>query len=449
MAPTQHAMFTSSSDSNDSPIPNTRWNEKRAWLRQSRDFAEPGPPPDGGWESWSQVLGGFIVVFLCWGFILSFGLFQTFYASQDYIDASQSAISWIGSIQIFLLMAIGAYSGSASDSGYFRLTTIVGQCLFVFGIFMTSVSREYYQLVLSHGVTTGIGMGLFFIPTMSVVSTYWTSKRKSLAIGCMLCGAAVGGMLLPTMFNSLLPRIGVGWTLRTFGFIAAVLFGCAQVLLKKRLPPKDEVRILDFEALKDLKFILFVVGSFLNFLGLYFAFFFIGSYVRNVLGVSFSRSNMILLVINGTGIPGRLIPMWLADQRQWTGIRPVTVQIPLNLATSILLFAWIAVKDESSAYIFAAFYGFAANAVQSLFPATLADMTSDPRKIGAQIGWGFTISSFSCLTGNPIGGILVQADGGEYTYAQIYAGICTMCGCAVVTVVAWLRIKEQQKIDAG
>lgn len=423
--------------------------EKTSWLRQSKASPNPGPPPDGGWVAWRAVLGGFIVVFLCWGFINSFGLFQTFYTSQPHIDASQSDISWIGSIQIFLLMFVGAYSGSASDIGYFRLTSIAGMFFFVLGVFMASISHTYWQLVLSHGVCTGLGMGLCFIPTMSVVSTYWSPSRKSLAIGCMLCGAAVGGMIFPVLFDNLLPRIGFGWTLRVFGFIAVALFGCSQILLEKRLPPKDGVRILDYEALKDGVFDLFVLGSFINFLGLYFAFFFIGSYARNVLGLDFSQSNNLLLVINGTGIPGRLIPMWLADQRQWRGIRPATVQIPLNLITSILLFSWISVHDERTLYVFAAFYGFVANAVQSLFPATLADMTRDPRKAGAQLGWGFTIGSFACLTGNPIGGLLVQTGDGAYTYAQIYGGACTMCGCAIVAAVAWLRSHQPQGVDIG
>jgi len=423
--------------------------EKTSWLRQSKDFPDPGPPPDGGWAAWKAVFGGFIVVFLCWGFINSYALFQTYYTSQPYINASTSDISWIGSIQIFLLMFVGAYSGSASDTGYFRLTSVAGIVLFVLGVFMASISHSYWQLLLSHGVCTGLGMGLMFIPTMSVVSTYWSPNRKSLAIGCMLCGAAVGGMVLPILFTNLLPEIGFGWSLRVFGFIAIVLFACSQILLKKRLPPKDGVSILDIEALKDGVFDLFVLGSFINFLGLYFAFFFIATYARNVLGMSFSRSNNLILVINGTGIPGRLFPMWLADQRQWKGIRPVTVQIPVNLISSILLFSWTAVHDERSLYIFAAFYGFFANAVQSLFPATLADMTLDPRKTGAQLGWGFTIGSFSCLTGNPIGGVLIENAGGSFKNAQIYAGTCTMCGCAIVATVAWLRIRQQQTLSSS
>lgn len=272
----------------------------------------------------------------------------------------------------------------------------------------------------------------------------WSAKRRSLALGIMLCGASVGGICLPLIFNSLLPQVGFGWTMRVFGFIAIACFSAAQLLLKKRVPPKDSVQILEFEVLKDGIFDLFVVGSFINFLGLYVPFFFIGSYARNVLGLSFARSNFLLLAINGTGVPGRLIPMWLADQRQWKGIRPITVQIPMSFLTSILLFAWTGVRDEKSAYVFAAFYGFCGNAVQSLFPATLADMTIDHKKTGAQIGWAFTLTSFACLTGNPIGGRLVSLGGGNYLYAQVYAATCTLVGSSLISAVAWLRFRRDK-----
>lgn len=421
--------------------------EKLGLARQSKTFEHPGPPPDGGWIAWRQVLGGFLVVTLCWGLINTFGFFQTYYTSLPHINASASDISWIGSIQVFLLMFVGAYSGSASDAGYYRLTSFAGAFLFVFGVFMTSISTKYYQLLLAHGFCVGLGNGLIFIPTMSVVATYFSPKRKSLAIGSILCGSAVGGIVFPLMFDRLLPRVGFGWSLRIFGFIAIVLFTCSQLLLKKRLPPKDGGKILDFEALKDKVFVLFVLASFINFLGVYFAFFFIAAYARDILGLSFTKATNILLVINGAGIPGRLIPLWLADQRQWRGIRPITVQIPVNLIVAALFFAWIGVKTEKSAYIFAAFYGFVGNAIQSLFPANLADMTLDPRRTGSQVGWGFTIGSFSGLIGVPISSVLVQADDGAYLYAQIYAGICALCGFCIIIVVAWLRLRRQEQVE--
>lgn len=42
----------------------------------SRISIDPGPPPDGGLEAWTQAFMGHLVVFNTWGFVNSFGVFQ-------------------------------------------------------------------------------------------------------------------------------------------------------------------------------------------------------------------------------------------------------------------------------------------------------------------------------------------------------------------------------------
>lgn len=415
-------------------------------INSAMPINEPGTPPDWSWPAAAQVLGGHLVVFLCWGFINSFGLFQTYYAAESSINASPSNIAWIGSLQIFLLMFVGAYSGSASESGYFRITTLLGSFLFIFGVFMTSICDKFWQLLLTHGICVGIGNGLLFIPTVSVVATYFSPRRKSLAIGIVLCGTGTGGIVIPEMISRLLPIIGFGWSVRAFGLIALVLCAVSQCLLRKRLPPKEGKRILEFEALKDGLFVMFITGAFLNFLALYFGLTFVGTYARNILGLSFTQSINLVLVVNGTGIPGRLFLMWLADQRQLRGVRPLTIYLPVNLMTSVLLFSWIGVTNIGGLYVFAAFYGFFAGALQSLYNATLADLAVDPKKTGAQMGWGFTIDSFAMLIGNPIAGVLLQSGNGKYLSAQLFAAACMLGGFLVACSVAFGKMRKERSL---
>jgi MFS family permease len=213
-------------------------------------------PPNGGWEAWSQVLGGHIVTFFIWGFITSFGMFQAYYTATGV--SSPSNISWIGSLMIFFLMLIPVWSGSAADVGHFKLVLRMGMLLWVVGIFTTSMCREYWQFLLAQGLCVGFANGLMFVPTMSVVSTYFDPSRRSLAIGLILCGSATGGMVFPIMLNRLFGAIGFGWAVRTFGFMALVLLVLAERLLKKRLPPKDSAKLFEPKELKDIVFVLFV-----------------------------------------------------------------------------------------------------------------------------------------------------------------------------------------------
>jgi hypothetical protein len=214
------------------------------------------PPPNGGWEAWSQVLGGHIVTFFVWGFITSFGMFQAYYTATGV--SSSSNLSWIGSLMIFFLMLIPIWSGSAADVGHFKLVLRMGILLWVVGIFATSVCRKYWQFLLVQGLCIGVANGLMFVPTMSVVSTYFDPSRRSLAIGLILCGSATGGMIFLIILNRLFSIVGFGWAVRTFGFMALVLLLLAERSLKKRLPPKDSMKLFEPSELKDIVFVLFL-----------------------------------------------------------------------------------------------------------------------------------------------------------------------------------------------
>jgi hypothetical protein len=250
---TYQSIDTASSQARDPAVPGKQ--DPKSTLDITR-VSSIGPPPNGGWEAWSQVLGGHIVTFFVWGFITSFGMFQAYYTSTGV--SSPSNISWIGSLMIFFLMLIPVWSGSAADVGHFKLVLRMGMLLWVVGIFTTSVCREYWQFLLAQGLCIGVANGLMFVPTMSVVSTYFDPSRRSFAIGLVLCGSATGGMIFPIMLNRLFGIIGFEWAVRTFGFMAFVLLLLAEQLLKKRLPPKDSMKLFEPSELKDIVFVLFV-----------------------------------------------------------------------------------------------------------------------------------------------------------------------------------------------
>lgn len=166
---------------------------------------DPGPPPDGGTTAWLQVLAGHLMCFVTWGLITSFGVFQSYY--EEILGVVPSAVSWIGTMQIFTLLLIGTFSGRASDAGLVHEAVFLGTVLIVFGIFMTSLSTQYYQLFLSQGICVGLGMGILYMPGLSVPASYFKDK-KSLAVGLIASGAGSGGLVYPAMVQQLLPRIG-------------------------------------------------------------------------------------------------------------------------------------------------------------------------------------------------------------------------------------------------
>ena len=81
--------------------------------------------------------------------------FQTYYETNPYWKASPSNISWIGSIQAFLLLLVGVFTGPVYDAGYFRHLIITGAILIPLGFMMTSLAREYWQVMLAQAFTIG------------------------------------------------------------------------------------------------------------------------------------------------------------------------------------------------------------------------------------------------------------------------------------------------------
>lgn len=392
-----------------------------------------GPPPDGGLQAWMQVALGHFIIFNTWGYINSFGVFQTYYTTA--LNRSPSDISWVGSIQIFLLFFVGTFSGRATDAGYFRFTLTVGATLECFCIFMTSLCTEYWQLFLAQGLGQGIWCGLMFCPTLALISTYFT-KRRSIALGIVASGSATGGLVFPAVVMRLLPRIGFAWTMRTLGLISLVTLLPCLIFFKQRLPPRASGPLVDWAAFTELPYLLFAVGMFLNFLGLYVAFFYVGSFSRNIIGVSETTSINLLLVMNGVGMVGRLVPNFMADR--FTG--PLNLLIPFSCATAIVAYCWSAVSSMEGLWIFAAFYGFAAAGIQSLFPATLSTLTTDLKKIGVRMGMVLSVVAVAALIGSPIAGALIQRDDGEYLYAQMFMGSAIILGTLTLTAARVVRV---------
>lgn len=110
-----------------------------------------------GVKAWLKVLGCFIIFINTYGMASSFGVYQAYYESTALPHHSPSTISWIGTAQVFFLGFTGIVAGPLYDRGYVQSVLAVGCSLVVVGLFMLSLSTEYYQILLSQGVCIGIG----------------------------------------------------------------------------------------------------------------------------------------------------------------------------------------------------------------------------------------------------------------------------------------------------
>lgn len=168
----------------DSVLPHNNISQEGSFQRGSTNLhvdAADFQPPNGGINSYLKVLGCFFICFITLGVASTFGSYQAYYETTLLPSYSSSAISWIGGTQLFLLSFIGTLSGAFYDRGYFRGVLLAGLTLIVLGFFMLSLSREYWQIMLTQGVCIGLGQfPPYVVPDRSGQSWYLLLSHRRL-----------------------------------------------------------------------------------------------------------------------------------------------------------------------------------------------------------------------------------------------------------------------------
>jgi MFS family permease len=400
---------------------------KTITARSNAAITDPGPPPDGGTRAWTQAFMGHFVIFNTWGMISTFGVFQSYYTTD--LGLEPSAVSWIGSVQMLGHFSLGMFTGRLFDAGYFYWSVVPGMLLSALGIFMTSLCTKYWQLFLAQGLVNGLGNGMQFAPSLSLVSTYF-ARNRSVALAIMASGSATGGLVYPTIARQLLPKIGFPWTVRVMGFIMLAMGSLYCSLLRPRLPPRKSGPVLELSAFREAPYSLFLIAIFLICLGQYFAFYYISSFATNVLDLPYETAINVLLVLNGIGVLGRLVPSYFADK--YFGC--YNMLIPFCFISSTVLFFWPLVKSSSGLYGWAVCYGFFVSGFQGMFPAVLTSLTKDMSRVGTRNGMGLAIAGLGTLVGPPVAGALIQSASGEYLIAQMFGGATVFFGSIVLVL---------------
>ncbi|KAJ2984776.1 hypothetical protein NUW58_g5884 [Xylaria curta] len=396
----------------------------------------PADFPDGGLEAWLVVVGGSLILFCSFGIINCAGVFVQYYINGPLSNYSSSDITWITSLQSFLLTGSNLVMGRLFDSYGTRWILPIGTIVYAFGLMVLSLSTQYYQILLSQGVVCGIGAAAVFNCAANSTLT-WFFKYRAGALGIVVAGSSVGGIVLPILMSHLIPRIGFPWTVRILGFIVLLFCGIASFTVKSRLPPSPKpFHFIDLvKPFKETRFALTVVASFFVFWGLYLPFNYLNIQAQEQ-GVDPTLIPYLLPIVNAVSIPGRIIPGIAADR-----LGRFNTMILVSLLSAVITLAlWVPGKTTATIIAFGAIYGFTSGGFISLAPAVVAQI-SDLREIGARNGALLFISSLGALTGSPIGGAILTAQHGDYLGLKLFNGISILAGAIFLILARTVQVK--------
>lgn len=164
-----------------------------------------------------------------------------------------------------------------------------------------SFSKTIWELMLSQGVCYGVGMGICFSGTASLVPQ-WFNKRRSLANGIATSGTGFGGLTYSLAANAMIQKSGLGiaWTFRIMAIICFVVITVSALFLKDRgEKTKATMKAFEWKLFKMLDFWLFMAWLWLSSLGYVVVVFSLSAYAQQV-GFSAQQGSLVSAMFNRT-----------------------------------------------------------------------------------------------------------------------------------------------------
>lgn len=267
----------------------------------------------------------------------------------------------------------------------------------------------------------GLTTGLMQFPVSAAVSQYFEKKRAS-ALGIVISGSSIGGIILPIAVSKMLnnSNIGFGWSIRIMGFIMLPLMAIACVVVKGRLPPRRTEFFIG-AAFKDPTYGFLIIGLFFQICGMFTPLFYMPTYAVSR-GMNATLSSYLLAILNAASTFGRIIPGILADKFGRLNIFALG-----GIITGVIIFCMDSVKSNAALIVYSVVVGFWSGTIISGGTTAISFCSKDPRNIGTFLGQGLAVASLSCLVGPPVSGKLLAVYGGFFQ-VSIFSGAMAVFG---------------------
>ena len=330
-------------------------------------------------------------------------------------------------MQAFLLFLVGVLVGPLLDAGYTRQVMLLGTFLVGFGMMMTSLCDQYYQLMLAQGVVVGLGYGCMFLPSIAILPQYVPPRLRGPLLGVVATGSAVGGIIYPIMFHYIQRAAGFDWATRSIGFVVLATNLPASLTLRARVLPPAKRQLVDFPMLQEAPFVILMIGFFFGVAALYNPIFFLQSYAETTTSIDSTLLFFLIPIISAGSIPGRVVPNILGAK-----LGELNVCIVITTVAGILAFCWIPIKSSTAGIIvFALLYGFFSGGFVSLLPPVTMTTAPNMVKLSTRMGIAMSFLAFGVFLGTPVGGAILE-DTKEYLGMQLFTGAMLMLSAAIL-----------------
>ncbi|KAJ2774325.1 hypothetical protein IWQ57_000874 [Coemansia nantahalensis] len=396
------------------------------------------PPPDSA-RGWLVVLGSFLVLMIGVGSVNSYGVYMHEYTHNVFPTTPASTISWIGCMQGALPNLFGIAAGVLVERFDPRAVIALGSVVSGGALMAASACKTPTGLMFTQGLLFGIGVSFMLTPAISL-SAQWMDRYRALATGIAVTGGSIGGLWLSFASRAMIEHLGWQWSLRITGLVTLVA-GCAfSPLMARRVAVQPREHIIDFSAMRNMRFLLLFCATVCNGGGYFLPYYFQPSYAVVVLGKDNAWGANITSILNAGSIAGRLLIGFAAD---FTG--PLNSLLASIVVSAIAVLAmWLPCKSIGLLIASALLYGFVSGSVVSLVPVVTADLFG-VKRLPSILGLLFISYAIGTVVSSPVGGKLLDeyGHGTDYTWLIVYGGLFFVLSAVLLMV---LRISMSTRI---
>jgi MFS family permease len=397
------------------------------------------PSVDGGLAAWRLLLAAFIFEALLWGFPLSFGVFQEYYAHQPaftnsvYISAIGTTASGIS--------YLGAPLATPLIRRWVKYRThmiLVGWPLCILGLVAGSFANTLGTLLLTQGIMYGVGFIVFYYPILSMVDEFWI-RRRGMAYGLLCSASGASGAVMPLLLQVLLRKFGYKTTLRAVAVALVVLTGPLIPLLKGR---EGQIQVTnlrtDWSFLKKRLFWTYSVSNLCMGMGYFFPALFLPSYA-SLIGLDATKGALLLTLMSISQVVGQFTFGYLSDKKVSVN---TLIAICSSVAAIVTLSVWGLARSLVSLALFAMVYGFFGAGYTAMWARMVTAVSDEPSASQAIFGlFCFGKGVGNILTGPISAGLLRLTDHsagyghGMYQAVVLFSGVSlVLSATSLVTV---------------
>ncbi|KAF2083429.1 MFS general substrate transporter [Saccharata proteae CBS 121410] len=377
---------------------------------------------------------------------------------------SPALIDLIGTLQVSLMTLLAPLASHLTRTHGPRTVSAVGGVIFLLANILASCSVQLWHFLLSQGLLLGVATCLAYIPAVTVAPGHF-DQRRALAMGVVLAGTGVGGIIWAPTLRALNDALGFRNTLRITGCVGGALIIAASWSLRwdnaslqrnRQLAMAEGSRgrgrrigipLVNWRIARSKLFVAQAMGAILQASAYYAPIYLFSAYART-LGYSTTTGANFIAISNAASVVGKIALGHLADK-----LGRINTLLAGTLISSVAaLGLWLPSTDagagKTGKALFVAFtvvYGVFAGSYVSLFPPSLVELFG-VQNFASVNGFLYMLRGMGTLVGTPLAGYLIRGkmSGSVVSYAAgDYRGSSLMVGsllAAATVAVACVRV---------